>query len=402
VYAFGGADPRCVPDSGAVVPEEPWTHVSLGLDDAHGMSRGADTTVAVLAGAFTADGPALDGAVDGAGSADCLGYGTFLAGIVGAREVSGSGFVGVAPEARVVGIPTGGARSGVATAAEVAAGLEEAVAAEADVVLVGTGVWENGSALDDAVDAAAEADVLVVAPATVAPESAALPSYPAQDPAVLSVGSYGPDGAMVQVSPPPMPEGEGTVRTDVAAPGAQVMAVGPGGGHFVGDGDAVAAAFAAGAAALVRSHEPGLSAAEVRDRLMASAYGMVPDTDPAAVGRGPIDPLAALTSSPEDAAAATPGVGEPFTAHPSGAGSWSVPVTVAVAGTSALLIVACVLTAAVLRRGRTRAWRPARGAPDAPAESTGPSGEGGLWRDPLRSQADADYDKRNEPRPDPR
>jgi hypothetical protein len=402
VYAFGGANPRCVSESATMVPEEPWTHVSLGLDAAHELTRGAGTTVAVLAGAVTADGPALSDAVDGAEGDDCLGHGTFLAGIVGAREVAGSGFVGVAPEAGLVAVPTGDARTGLATAADVAAGLEEAVAAEADVVLVGTGLWEGGSALDDAVAAAAEADVLVVAPATVAPESEALPSYPAQDPAVLSVGSYDPNGAMVLPSALPMPEGEETARTDVAAPGTQVLAVGPGGGHFVGSGDAVAAAFAAGTAALVRAHEPDLTAEQVRDRLMATAYGMVPEAEPAAVGRGPIDPMAALTGSPEDVEADAPGAGEPFTAGASGLGTWNVWVTVAVAGSAFLLIVACVLTAAVLRRGRARAWRPARGAPDTPDDAAAGSGQGGLWKDPLRSQAETDYDKRNEPAPDRR
>ncbi|MDA0567661.1 S8 family serine peptidase [Streptomonospora sp. S1-112] len=358
-------DDACVAAASTTVEETPWTHVSLGLDAVHRLTKGAGTTVAVLAGGVAADGPLAD-AVRGGAGADCRGYGTFLAGVVAARPEQGSGFVGVAPEARIVGVATGDPRSGVATPAEIASSLNDAVADGADVVLVGAAAWENSGRLDDAVAAAVEADVLVVAPASVTPESQPLAAYPAQDPAVLSVGSYDPEGAPAAASPPAVLEGDEAARTDVMAPGTQVMGVGPGGGHFVSGGDGVAAAFAAGTAALVRARHPDLSAEQVRERVIASAYGAMPGAEPEVVGRGPVDPMAALTGSPEGAEAAAPAGGGRFTPDPPSRGTWNVPVTVAVAGGSALLILVCVLGAVVLRRGRARGWRPATGQPATP------------------------------------
>ncbi|MDT0304700.1 S8 family serine peptidase [Streptomonospora wellingtoniae] len=377
VAEFAGADAACVQSSSAEVSRTPWTEVSLGLEEARGMSEGSGVTVAVLAPAVAADGPALSDAVSGGSGEDCRGYGTLLAGIVAARPVAGSGFTGVAPAAEVVAVPTGDARTGAVTSGEIASSIGEAVEAGADVVLVGTAAWEAGAALSDAVADAAAADALVVAPATTAPQGESLPGYPAQDPAVLSVGSYGPDGAPLLSSPLPLGEGGQTARTDVTAPGAQVMGVGPGGGHYVGGGDGTAAAFAAGTAALVRAREPGLSAEKVRRRLTATALGAVLGAGADTVGRGPIDPAGALTGSPQ-APEAPAAEGARFAAAPPAEGTWDRPVTTAVAGGAAFLIVLCALGAVVLRKGRARAWRPAaageRISPDD-AEGVGPGPE---------------------------
>ncbi|GAA4945796.1 type VII secretion-associated serine protease mycosin [Streptomonospora halophila] len=357
ISAFPGTDAECV-QSSATVSRRPWTGVSLGLEQARELDDGSGTTVAVLAPRISASPEALSDAVTGTSGEDCSGYGTFLAGVVGARPVSGSGFTGVAPAAEIVGIPVGNPRSGAVTAGEIASGIGDAVDAGADVVLVGTAAWEGAGALDDAVAAAASADALVVAPASVTPQGETLPGHPAQHPEVLSVGSYDPKGEPVLVSPLPLDGGGETARTDVTAPGSRVMGVGPDGGHYVGGGDGVAAAFAAGTAALVRSREPDLSAAEVRERLMATARGATLGASGEAVGRGPIDPVAALTNSPERGEPPAGG-GARFVAAPPPEGTWDAPVTIAIAGGAGLVVVFCALGAVVLRRGRARAWRPA-------------------------------------------
>ncbi len=370
---FTEPDADCA-ESSSTVTQPPWTAVSLGLSEAHTLTKGEETTVAVLVTGLSADTPALSGAVSGGGGReDCHGYGTFLAGIVAARSVPDSEFTGVAPEAEVAGVGTGDNETGVATAEEIASSIGDAVDEGADVVLVGAAAPEGSGALDDAVADATADDVLVVAPATAAAQAQEdpYPGYPAQDSAVLSVGSYDPEGAPVASAPPTLePGGEETGRTDVTAPGAKVMGVGPDGGNYVSGGDGVAAAFAAGTAALVRSREPDLSADQVRDRLMATAYGAVPDADTDTVGHGPIDPVGALTSNPEPGE--TPGAdGSGFTATAAGSGSWDPPVTLPIVGVSTLLIVGCALGAVVLRRGRARRWRPAvSGEPISPKSDT--------------------------------
>jgi membrane-anchored mycosin MYCP len=88
------------------------------------------------------------------------------------------------------------------------------------------------------------------------------------------------------------------------------MSVGPGGdGHFTGS----SAAFAGGAAALVRGYDPSLTAAQVRTRLETTAYrpsGRL--TDPA-VGYGTVDPLAAV--SQRASAVSPPGSAPPVPVH---------------------------------------------------------------------------------------
>jgi hypothetical protein len=361
VVQFKGADDACTEPAADVVARVPWTFSALGLAQAHELSRGEGTTVAVLATAVDADVPALADAVGEGGSDDCLGHGTFLAGVVAARPQADSGFVGVAPEASVVPVPTGDADTGVVSPGDLASGIGAAVGAGARVVLVGTAAVQGSDALDAAVDAAVAEGVLVVAPATVTTSEGPVPGFPAQHPDVLSVAGHDAEGAPVLAEPLIQFNGE-LARVDVTAPGDRVLSVGPGGeGHFTAAGDGVAAAFAAGAAALLVAREPELDPAGIRERLAATAYHSPLGPSDPVVGGGRIDAAGALAADPGAAAeaGAPAGPGEPFVPGPSPHGSVRVPPTVAVVGGAGLVVVLCVLGGAVLRHGRTRGWRPA-------------------------------------------
>ncbi|UOE22200.1 S8 family serine peptidase [Thermobifida halotolerans] len=376
VNPLKSADHGCVAAESSVVEETPWTHNTLGLAEVHRLNRGKGVTVAVLATAVDGGTPALDGAVEGGGS-DCLGFGTFLSGIVAARPVPGSGFVGVAPEAEVVAVATGAPQTGVTTAADLAASIRSATSSGADVILVGTAAWEGSEDLDEAVSAAEEAGALVVAPATALGPEGTLPGHPAQHSSVLSVAAHQTTGEPVLSEPVPLSgdeedgEGEkgGFARVDLHAPGDRVLSVGPGDdGHFVSGGDGVAAAFVAGAAALVRSGEPELTPAQVRERLLTTAYPSPLGADDPLRGHGRVDPLAAVTGSPGGSANTVPGEG--FVPDPSSRGSVETTSTAAVVGVAGFVIVLCVLAGLVVRRGRARRWRPA--APGEPITSDGP------------------------------
>lgn len=361
VTQFKGAEDACTEPGADVVERVPWTFPALGLASAHELSRGSGVSVAVLATGVDGEVPALAGAVAGGGSDDCLGYGTFLAGVVAARPLPGSGFVGVAPEAAVVPVPTGDADTGIVAPGDLASGIAAAVDAGAQVVLVGTAAVEGSGALDDAVAAAAEAGALVVAPATVLTSEGPVPGHPAQHPAVVSVAAHDAEGAPVLAEPLIRFNGE-LARVDVTAPGDRVLSAGPGGeGHFTAGGDGVAAAFVAGTAALVAAREPDAGPEEIRERLTATAYGSPLGPRDPVVGRGRIDPPGALSGDPVAAAeAGTAGAaGEPFVPDPSPRGSVEVPGTVAVVGAAGLVVVLCSLAGVVLRNGRTRNWRPA-------------------------------------------
>ncbi|MFW5415977.1 S8 family serine peptidase [Nocardiopsis sp. CNT-189] len=346
----------CLPPSETVIDRRVWTEDALGLPEARGFADGGGVTVAVVGGGVDDTAAALDGAVQGSGE-DCTGFGTFLAGVVAARGQDGSGMTGVAPAARILSVPVAGDR-GAAGPGDVAEGIERAVDGGAGVVLVGAAVPADAEnpAVAAAVRAAAEADALVVAPASAPVDGGtgkdAAPALPRSGSGVLAVAATGPDGAPAAREPAADAEGR-PAPVDLAAPGRAVMSVGPGGdGHFVAGGDPVAAAFVAGAAALVRSREPGLTAGQTAERLVSTAYPAPGESAGALLGAGTLDPVAALTAAPAprsggggvEAAAFSP---DP----PSGP---AVGRTLAVVGGSALLILVLGLGGAALRYRRTR------------------------------------------------
>lgn len=376
VFEFKTEQQPCAAPGTEVVEREPWTRSFLGLDRAHRLSTGTGAEVAVLAPELDAGGPALAGAVEGGGAEDCLGHGTFLAGVVGGREVDGSGTLGVAPGASLRFVPTGDPATGLTSPAQIASGIDAAVDAGSEVVLVSAASWENSQELDDAVASASEAGSLVVAPATVNTVRGPRAGYPAQHPEALSVAAHDPEGEPVVASPLLRTDGE-LVRVDLLAPGDLAVGPGPGGGHVIGAGPGTAAAFVSGAAALVAARSPELSPRELRERLVATAYRSPAGAQDPVSGGGRVDPTAALATAPVGEAASV--AGERFAPDPSPRGSLDALPTAAVAGGTALLIVLCVLGAAVVRNGRARDWRPAVPGEEVPTDPA-----------PARSAAEPD------------
>ncbi|MBR8743367.1 S8 family serine peptidase [Nocardiopsis sp. MG754419] len=355
--AIGTApDGGCTPASSTVVAERPWTTPLLDLPGAWDLSEGDGVTIAVLSTGIDAETAAVGPALSGQGSEDCLGYGTFLAGLVAGRPQSDSGLTGVAPGARVIDVPVTEAL-GASDASSIADGIETAVDEGAEVVLVGTAIAESSLELVTAMDAAAEADVLVVAPATVAVNRVFVPASPGDHAAAVSVAAVGVDGS--PVADFAALDSDGTAaRVDLTAPGDLIVSVGPGGdGHFVGAGDVVAAGFVAGTAALLLSYEPDLSASDVRERLLATAYPSPDGPGDALRGSGRVDPVGALSAAPGASAGnAYPGAG--FVPDP-GPGDVSPPSVLVVVGIAAALILTTVAAGVLIPRGRGRAWRAA-------------------------------------------
>ncbi|MBK3638812.1 S8 family serine peptidase, partial [Streptomyces sp. MBT97] len=240
----------------------------------------------------------------GAAGQDCVGHGTFVAGLVAAATADGVRFAGVARRAGILAV-RGTDERGAATAQSVASGIAEATAAGADVITVSSALAQGSPALTKSVEAALAKDVLVVAAAV--PDPATGSSARDEDPvpraywpaaqsgvlSVLDVDARGqrPDDALLPRA------------ADLAAPGDGVVGIGPrGSGHFIGSGASFAAAYAAGAAALVRSSHPDLTAAQTAARLTASAYpDDVPRLDPfaAVTGVAPQTPVRAAAPAPQ-------------------------------------------------------------------------------------------------------
>ncbi|MER5500957.1 MULTISPECIES: S8 family serine peptidase [unclassified Streptomyces] len=362
------ADGRpCTPGSAKKSARLPWAQSFLGIDRAWELSRGTGVKVAVIStGADLRRVPALKGGVTGgqdvvAGGTvrdDCVGYGTFLAGVVAGRPQPGTKAAGVAPGAEVVAVRATD-RSGTTTPEKLAGAIRAATKSGARVIQVALSVPSAPKALKDAVGAAQRAGALVVAPASArewesgTSEAVSGPAYPAALPGVLAVSSVGPGGEV-----PEEPGGAKGRRTRpvLSAPGESVTGPGPGGaGQFVGRGDAVAGAFVSGAAALVLSYHPRLSADQLAHRLKSTAYGAAGDAP------GIVDPVRALSAvlpeeheraatGPEDAAAAV-------VPPPDSPQARDRALAVAASAGAVALLVAFL--AVVLPRGRRRGWRPA-------------------------------------------
>ncbi|WP_051951683.1 S8 family serine peptidase [Actinacidiphila yeochonensis] len=390
----------CTRPSAKTTALTPWQQTALRPSGAWTVSQGAGVTVAVvdtgvdasgtpeLAGRVTAGPDTATGRAHAAGS-DCVGHGTFVAGLIAAGPAGPDDrFAGVAPQARVFAVRVTDA-SGAATADHVAAGIDAAVAGGAGVVDVPIALAAGSPALTSAVAAAVRHDVLVVAPAYAEQSDDTAPApaaYPAALPGVLAVAALTPDGAADQAEAP-------ATAPDLAAPGQSVMSVGPGGsGYFTGTGADFASAMVAGTAALVDAAEPGLTAGELTERLERSAVHAAGSGSDPLVGWGTVDPAAAVSavlpgsgtsaSSPSGASSLS-GASSP--SSPSGAARslrMAAPVrhtgmrqAWVVAGGAAGLSLLVALVAVVVPRGRRRGWRPGTGpAAEAPA---GPPALGG-------------------------
>ncbi|MFF9335260.1 S8 family serine peptidase [Streptomyces albogriseolus] len=347
------AEVTCTPASREKAKKRDWSRQRLDLDRLRRHGTGAGVTVALIDTGVDQGATGLDGRVTAQGEAgdDCVGHGTFLAGLIAGSGGGTPRLAGIAPGAEILAL-RGTDRRGRATPGLVAAALREATEARADVIMVAAALPDRDAELTRAVAAARRAGAVVVAAATPDPSgtgSDETPSrvyWPAAEPGVLSVAGMLPGGALPDGSPP-------TTGIDLAAPGAGVVSGGPrGDGHYLGGGASVAAAYAAGAAAVVRAAHPGEAPDAVVRRLTATAYPAdIPQLDPyaavTAVLGGPGAPRAADT-------AATPVTVRDTAAADRATGRAVLFVLTGTAG-----VLAVLWAAFALPRARARGWRPA-------------------------------------------
>jgi membrane-anchored mycosin MYCP len=315
------------------------------------LTRGEGVTVAVLdTGLSQGSLPHLSGRVTrgpdevngGRTDGDCLGHGTFVAGLIAARPRPGTTVVGVAPRARVYAI-TVTDDSGATGPDVLAEGIDDAVRSGARIVDVSIASPRSSSRLKKAVRAALAKGALVIAPAVADDQSYDGPVYPASLPGVVSV-----------VNSVTRPGADAPPRATLAAPGDVVLSTGPGGGAFVGSGASYSSALVAGTAALVDAYHPGLTLAQRRRRLVDSAY-------PSTVGARVVDPYAAVTAilpGERDVAAEPAPTRGAVAPIPPPAVDPAWPAGLAVGGVGALVLLLALGAVATVRRGRARNWRP--------------------------------------------
>ncbi|MBX7270179.1 type VII secretion-associated serine protease mycosin [Micromonospora sp. Llam7] len=371
-------------DPGQVNTETPWHQRWLAPQRVWPFSTGAGVRVAVvdsgtdsghpqLAGRVTTGFDALRGTPGG--DVDCVSHGTAVASIIAAGRQDGVGFYGLAPDATIVPIRVSernandpqGADGETVTGAVFAAAIRRAVDDGADVINMSVTLYYPDQEVREAVRYAVEKDVVLVAAAGNEHQDGARPDpvpYPAAYDGVIGVGAIDQNGSRIRQS-------QIGSYVDVVAPGGAVVAATRLAGHQVWDGTSFATPMVSATAALIRSAEPELSAAQVTRRLLATADPARGDAS-RGYGSGVVNPYRAVT---ERLTTGAPVVQPPLPDVPQDAvaqaraerwavaGRWALWIGMALA----LVAVGVAVLATLLPQGRRTRWRATRPSAPPPA-----------------------------------
>ena len=203
---------------------------------------------------------------------DDEGHGTHVAGTIGATGNNGVGVVGVSWDVSLMGLKFLDANGSGSTADAVRA-VNYATMMRNQYghnIRVTNNSWGGGgssTALRDAIEAGAEADILFVAAAgNSGTDNDASPHYPSSytSAAVVAVAATDRNDALASFSC------FGATSVDLAAPGVGILSTVPGGGYASYSGTSMATPHVAGAAALALAVDPTLTVAELRAAILGT------------------------------------------------------------------------------------------------------------------------------------
>lgn len=271
------AAPRATGD--VVRTKEYWLD-SYGIRNAWNVTKGAGITIAIIDTGIDSTVPELRGAV--AASADFSGsgtggrpeggegdeHGTMVASLAAGRGTgSGSGVLGVAPAASLLSASVGFGADDDNSDQQIADAVTWAVDHGAQVINLSLtrNTLDWPPSWDTAFLYAQDHNVVVVAAAGNRGSGTEEVGAPATMPGVLAVGGVTESGVS---STDASAQG---ITLGVAAPSENLVGVIPGGGYVLWDGTSGAAPIVAGVVALVRAAHPELSAANVINRILATA-----------------------------------------------------------------------------------------------------------------------------------
>jgi subtilisin family serine protease len=225
---------------------------------------------------------------------DLGGHGTSMAELI-AGQGQEHGFVGVAPEAKILPVVVNGYGFVQANAIRYAADHG------AKVINISQGVPDGGAGgfcpynVQDAITYAVRKDVVVVAGAGNSALDRNPMMFPADCAGVLAVGAI--DGRKLAWN-----KSEQHPYVSVAAPGMSINVPGKNGQLILEDGTSDSAAVTSGVVALMRAKDPSLSARQVVQRVINTAIDAGAKGHDNATGNGALIPLRAMnTDVPKDA-----------------------------------------------------------------------------------------------------
>ncbi|MEU6668218.1 type VII secretion-associated serine protease mycosin [Streptomyces sp. NPDC046727] len=290
----------------------PWALQRVNLDELWSQSKGKDVKVAVIDTGVDTANPQLSKAVaaslganflptkdkkgqpidrgNAKGTTDTVGHGTRVAGIIAARPMKGTGFVGLAPEATIIPIKQNDAE-GHGTAATLADAIRHAIKEKADVINISQDT-ANAIAPDDdlqrAINEALAARIVVVASAgNDGLGGNVKKTYPASFDGVLAVAASDRNNERAAFS-------QSGDFVGVAAPGVDMISTVPKGGHCSDNGTSFSAPYVAGVAALIKAKHDDWTPREIVAQIEQTAERSIAGHD-RLVGWGVVDPVRALT-----------------------------------------------------------------------------------------------------------
>jgi subtilisin family serine protease len=277
------------PASADEIRDLQWHLRALNIAQANSVTSGDGVVIAGIDSHVDGAHPDLAGAIlpglevaGQGGRKPEVGHGTAMAGVMVARgRPDSSGVLGIASRASFLPIEIE-----TVTPEAVAAAIDLAVERNVDIICAPLAVGGR-SELEDAVNRALAADIVIVASAGNRVDASI--RDPAGYPGVVaSVGTdRNGEHAEVSVSGP---------EAVLAAPAVDIVSTKMGGGYEKSDGTSNSAAIIAGVAALVRSKFPQLSAREVVHRMTATATDKGRPGRDEEYGYGIVNPVAALTA----------------------------------------------------------------------------------------------------------
>lgn len=227
----------------------------------------------------------LDGVntIDGSDNTeDALGHGTFVAGIIAAARNNGVGIAGITDKINLLPVKCFD-DTDEASILDICLGIYTAVDDyDCDIICLSLGTPQKSEILEQAVDYAADNDVIVVA--AVGNDGSSELFYPAAYDSVIGTASYDASGLYSSFS-----QENGSVF--VAAPGSEIFSTYIGSAHAyaAADGTSFSAPHVAALAAVARSFDPTMPADKFRELLVATSMDAGEEGYDVLYGYGKID-----------------------------------------------------------------------------------------------------------------
>lgn len=291
----------------AVRDREYWLD-EYGIREAWNTTRGEGVTIAIIDTGVDGSVAELQGAVVGGADFSGLGssngqkpvgsdgaeHGTMVASLAAGRGTGGNnGVIGSAPAASILALSIGFGEGDSTSDDQIAQAVRWAVDNGADVINMSLtrNTLEWPESWDDAFLYAMENDVIVVAAAGNRGSGTTEVGAPATMPGVLTVAGVDVNG---EASFDASSQG---ITISVAAPSEDLVGVIPGGGYVIWNGTSGATPIVAGIVALVIAAHPELDAANVINRIVATATDSGTPGADAIYGFGLVNAAAAVTAS---------------------------------------------------------------------------------------------------------